>query len=195
MAKSLAASYWKLHKKPAGKDSYGAPDPAFAKQPPPVRAEEPGFQQDQWGGGADPWDWKLHKEPAGKDGYGAPDPAFAKQLPVRAEEPGFQRGQGGGGADPRAARLANGYEEDMRKARENIQHLERAVADLELRLGAHEHEEAGSRMGFQTGGRAWGCSEGGAGAQRDDAGQCQPVHAQNGGGDPAQVEDELSTMS
>ena len=94
-----------------------------------------------------------------------------------------------------AARLANGYEEDLRRAHENIQHLERAVADLEHKLGAHEHEEAGSRKGFQTGGRAWGCGEGGAGAQRDDAGQCQPEHAQNGGGDPAQVEDELSTMS
>ena len=97
--------------------------------------------------------------------------------------------------DPWATRKADMYEEDLRKAHEDIQHLERAVADLRLKLGAHEHGEAGSRMGFQAGGRARGCSEGGAGTLRDGAGQGQPVHAQSEGGDPARVEDELSTMS
>ena len=102
---------------------------------------------------------------------------------MRAED------QWGRGTDPWATRKADMSEGDLRKAHEHIQHLERAIADLRLRLGVHEHEEAGSRMGFQAGGRARGCSEGGAGTQRDGAGQGQPVHAQNEGGDPARVED------
>ena len=51
VAKSLAARYWKLHKnhkRPAGQDCYGAPDPAFAKQ----QAKQ---AEDQWGRGMDPW--------------------------------------------------------------------------------------------------------------------------------------------
>ena len=58
MAKSLAASYWKLNKKPAGKDSYGAPDPAYAKQLPKSAAGQGGC-----GGGTDPW----AKSAAGRD--------------------------------------------------------------------------------------------------------------------------------
>ena len=50
MAKSLAAKYWRLHKRPAGRDCYGAPDPAFAKQP-TKRAEDQGGS----GGSLDPW--------------------------------------------------------------------------------------------------------------------------------------------
>ena len=57
-AKRLAAAYWKLHRKPAGKDSYGAPDPAFAKQVPKSAAGKGGC-----GGGSDPW----AKNPAGRD--------------------------------------------------------------------------------------------------------------------------------
>ena len=87
----------------------------------------------------------------------------------------------------------------MQKAHRDVQRLERMVSDLRLKLGAYEHEEASSRMGFQPGSRARGYSDGEAGTQRDGAGQRQPVHVQNGGGDPARMEeqryDELSTMS
>ena len=49
-AKALAASYWKINKKPAGKDSYGAPDPNFAKLLPKSSEGRGGC-----GGSSDPW--------------------------------------------------------------------------------------------------------------------------------------------
>ena len=87
----------------------------------------------------------------------------------------------------------------MRKALDETQRLERIVAHLRLKLEAHEHEEAADRMGFQQRGRTQAPGDGGAGAHRGDAGQHQPVRAQNGGGAQARPEeqryDELSTMS
>ena len=137
--------------------------------------------------------WRMHKRPAGKDNYGALDPAFAKQQAKQAED------QGGRGMDPWARSTADMYEEELRKARGDIQRLEKAVADLRSELAVNGHEEAGLWMGSQPGGRARGCSDGQTGTQRGGAERHQPVHARNGGGDPARVEeqyhDELSTMS
>ena len=49
-AKKLAASHWRVHKRPAGRDCYGAPDPSFVALP-DKRAEDRGGG----GGGRDPW--------------------------------------------------------------------------------------------------------------------------------------------
>ena len=139
--------------------------------------------------------WKLHKRPAGRDCYGAQDPAFFKTPTEQTKV----EGGCGGGMDPWARDTAEMYQREKQQADREIQRLERAVADLRLKLGAYEQEEESARMGFQRGGQPRGHNDDEAGVQRDGAGQRLPVQMQNGVGDHARPGEQyfggLSSMS